>query len=77
MISRMAFCSAQAAVTFPSASGRCREVSEPFRVSLDDGEDLLPESIDQHLGKVGADTLDHAGAEILLDPLQGARAARL
>ena len=74
MISRMAFCSAQAAVTFSVRFlADAGERQQPLRGFLDDGEDVLAESLHQHLGEMGADPLDHAGTEVLLDALQGAR----
>lgn len=54
-----------------------REIQEPFWLGFGDGENILPECLDKHLGEMGADPLDHAGTKIFLDPFEGAGGDRL
>ena len=72
MISRTTFCSAHARGHSLLALGSdAFQFQQPVRFLLDDVEDLLPEGTDQLFREVRADALDHAGAEVLLDALQG------
>src|SRR5947207_10672896 len=70
MISRMAFCSLQPAVMRPrrvlpmpsTSSRRCGVCSMTSKTAS-------PKAAIEPTGKVRADTLDHAGAEVALDAL--------
>ena len=50
-----------------------RHLAQPFRLRLDDVEDLLAERADQLAGVDRADAPDHARAQVLLDALHGRR----
>src|SRR5262249_28112274 len=49
------------------------EFEQALGLLLDDVEHRFPEGLHQFAGKVGPDAFDHARAQILLDPLRGAR----
>ena len=46
------------------------DLAQPLRIGLDDVEDLLAEGLHHLLGIDRADAADHAGGEVLLDPLR-------
>src|SRR6266487_3336679 len=68
MISRTAFCSAQAAVMRPARTGPMPSM-QAIRLRLDDVEDLLAEGPQQLLGIDWANAADHSRGEVLLDTL--------
>ena len=73
-MARMTFCSAQARVTRSSTLGTDPlEFQQARGGLLDDVEHRLAESAHQFPGEVRADPLDHAGAQVLLDAIEGAR----
>jgi predicted DCC family thiol-disulfide oxidoreductase YuxK len=83
MISRMTFWSAQAGGDLGRAlRADALHLAQPLRLGLDDVEDVLAEHLDHALGIDRPDAADHAGAEVLLDPLdrggrRGLQEARL
>ena len=68
MISRTAFCSAQAATMPAARTGPMPvDLAQPVRRHLDHVEHLLTEGAQELLGVGRADAPDHAGREVLLD----------
>ena len=49
------------------------DLAQPIGLGLDDVEHLLAEGLDHLLGVDRTDAADHAGAEILLDAVDGGR----
>ncbi len=77
MISRMTFCSAQAVRdAFPALGADALQFFQAFRGGFDDVEHRFPKGPHQFLGEVGADALDHARAQVLLDAFQRTGRAR-
>src|SRR6185312_11904986 len=67
MISRTAFCSAQAAVMRLARTGPMPSTSRRVRCRLDNIEHLLAEDAQELLGVGRTNAADHAGREVLLD----------
>lgn len=48
-----------------------RQGQELFGLGLNNGEDVLPESLHEHFGEVRANALYHAGAKVFLNTFEG------
>ena len=71
MISRTAFCSAQAARMLEARTGPMPSTSRSRSgVGLDDIEDFLAEGAHELLGVHWANASDHAGREVFLDAVR-------
>ena len=74
MISRMIFCSAQAAVMRLARTGAdARDLTQALWLRLDRIEHLLAEGAHQLLGIDWSDAADHPGAEVFLDAVERRR----